>query len=57
MSTSKKCKFAKMCKYYSTSSFTCRFDEESSVYCGVYDLFDNYKSPEMEKIEKSLFTC
>ncbi len=45
-----------MCKHYNSSSYTCRYDEEAAVYCGVYDLFDDYRSPAMEEIERNLFT-
>lgn len=56
MPAPEECKFAKMCRHYSSSSYTCKFDEEAAVYCGVYDLFDNYRSPVMEKLERDLFT-
>lgn len=50
------CKFAKMCKHFNSSSYTCRFEEEASVYCGTYDLFAYYKSPAMAEAEKELYT-
>ncbi|WP_337861953.1 hypothetical protein [Nitrososphaera sp.] len=37
------CKYAQMCKFYRSQSYTCSDQEEASTYCGTYDLFDNFK--------------
>ena len=31
----KKCKFAKNCKYYNNNSFACKNNGEANYYCGI----------------------
>jgi hypothetical protein len=54
MGSLQKCRFAKVCKFYSATSFPCNAEDEAEDYCGTFGIFANFtKSKPAELLERN----